>query len=208
VTMSSAARAQRPRRKGTARHWRAGQEGRAGHRRPGPAVRRSRFVRLSGGTCAVSRDLRAMARALAGIRGYLTSPAVCPGGAPVAPGFVTGACRQLFRTGNRSRCPRATCGPAHLPPQARFRRGPPAGRLAALAVSCRSEDRAGWPARGFVRAARRYRTAGFQAGPHVIAAACSLPGGLRQAFRITLAGQAPDARSERPARFRNAPLPA
>ena len=67
--------------------------------------------------------------------------------------------------------------------------------LAALAVNCRTEDRAGWPARGFVRTARRYRTREIQAGPHVIAAARPLPGDLRQALRTTLAGQAPDARS-------------
>ncbi len=60
--------------------------------------------------------------------------------------------------------------------------------FAALAVSCWTEDRAGWPARGFVRTARRYRTREIQAGPHVIA-------DLRQAFRTMPAGQAPDARS-------------
>jgi hypothetical protein len=64
----------------------------------------------------------------------------------------------------------------------------------ALAVRCWIEGRTGWPARRFVRTARRYRTAEIQAGPHVITAARPLPGDLRQALRATLAGQAPDAR--------------
>ena len=64
----------------------------------------------------------------------------------------------------------------------------------ALAVSCWIEDRTGWPARRFVRTARRYRTVEIQAGPHVITAARPLSGDLRQALRTTLAGVAADAR--------------
>jgi hypothetical protein len=37
-------------------------------------VQRNRFVRLSGGTRTVNRALEAKARALAGLKGYVTSP--------------------------------------------------------------------------------------------------------------------------------------
>jgi hypothetical protein len=94
------------------------------------SVRRNRFARLSGGSRAVSRDLGAMARAPAGIRGYLTSPAVCSGGAPGharvrdrrLPPAVPG--REIVPD-----VPERPAGPAHLPPRPRLRRSPPAGRV-------------------------------------------------------------------------------
>jgi len=41
-------------------------------------VKRNRFVQLSGGTRSVNRDLEAKARALAGLKGYVTNLAACP----------------------------------------------------------------------------------------------------------------------------------
>jgi hypothetical protein len=90
-----------------------GQAGKAGQAVAGqaPAGRSCcRFVWLSGGIRAGCRGLGARASALAGIRGCLTSPAVCPGGAPVMPGFVAGACRQL-----PDRRPRQVAGPRVRP---------------------------------------------------------------------------------------------
>jgi hypothetical protein len=60
-------------------------------------VKRNRFIRLSGGTRAVNRELEAEARALAGLKGYVTSLRTCPDGTPVSPEFVIGAYHQLFQ---------------------------------------------------------------------------------------------------------------
>jgi len=41
-------------------------------------VKRNRFIQLSGGTRSVNRELATKARALAGIKGYVTNLAACP----------------------------------------------------------------------------------------------------------------------------------
>jgi hypothetical protein len=46
------------------------------------AVKRNRFVQLSGGTKSINRELEAKARALAGLKGYITNLAACPDGTP------------------------------------------------------------------------------------------------------------------------------
>jgi hypothetical protein len=43
-------------------------------------VKRNRFVQLSGGTRSVNRALEAKARALAGLKGYVTNLQACPDG--------------------------------------------------------------------------------------------------------------------------------
>jgi hypothetical protein len=60
-------------------------------------VKRNRFIRLSGGTRTVNRDLEAKARALAGLKGYVTNLRACPDGTPVTPEFVIGSYHQLFQ---------------------------------------------------------------------------------------------------------------
>ncbi len=45
-------------------------------------VKRPRFVRLSGGTRAVIRELEEKARALAGLKGYVTNLRACPTARP------------------------------------------------------------------------------------------------------------------------------
>jgi len=59
-------------------------------------VKRNRFVQLSGGAKSVNRTLEAKARALAGIKGYVTNLAACPDGTPVTAEFVIGAYHRLF----------------------------------------------------------------------------------------------------------------
>ena len=54
--------------------------------------------------------------------------------------------------------------------------------FAALPVSRWIESATGWPARKFVKTARRYRTIQFQAGPQLITAADPLPDDLRTAL--------------------------
>ena len=60
-------------------------------------VKRNRFIQLSGGTRRVNRDLEDKARALAGIKGYVTNLRACPDGTPVTAEFVIGAYHQLFQ---------------------------------------------------------------------------------------------------------------
>jgi hypothetical protein len=45
-------------------------------------VKRNRFIRLSGGTRSVNRELEDKARALAGLKGYVTNLRTCPDGTP------------------------------------------------------------------------------------------------------------------------------
>jgi hypothetical protein len=48
-------------------------------------VKRNRFIRLSGATRTVNRELEVKARALAGLKGYVTNLAACPDGTPRSP---------------------------------------------------------------------------------------------------------------------------
>jgi hypothetical protein len=60
-------------------------------------VKRNRFVQLTGGTKTVNRTLEAKARALAGLKGYVTNLQACPDGTPVTAEFVIGAYGRLFQ---------------------------------------------------------------------------------------------------------------
>jgi hypothetical protein len=59
-------------------------------------IKRNRFIQLSEGTHTVNRELEAKARALAGIKGYITNLAACPDGTPITAEFVIGAYHRLF----------------------------------------------------------------------------------------------------------------
>jgi hypothetical protein len=59
-------------------------------------VKRNRFVQLSGGTRNVNRTLEAKARALAGLKGYVTNLQACLDGTPVTAEFVIDSYRRLF----------------------------------------------------------------------------------------------------------------
>ena len=60
-------------------------------------VKRNRFIQLSGGARSVNRELEAKARALAGLKGYVTNLRACPDGTPVTAEFVIGSYRRLFQ---------------------------------------------------------------------------------------------------------------
>ena len=60
-------------------------------------VKRNRFIQLTGGTESVNRALEAKARALAGLKGYVTNLAACPDGTPVTAEFVIDAYHRLFQ---------------------------------------------------------------------------------------------------------------
>jgi hypothetical protein len=146
-------------------------------------VKRNRFVQLSGGTRKVNRELEEKARALAGLKGYVTNLRACPGGTPVTAEFAIGACHQLFQIEKSFRMPKSDL---QARPIYHRKRDSIEAHLtivfAALAVSRWIENQTGWSIRKFVKTARRYRTIQIQAGDHVITAADPLPGELRLAI--------------------------
>jgi hypothetical protein len=72
-------------------------------------VKRNRFIQLSGGTRSVNRELEEKARALAGIKGYITNLQPCPDRTPVTPEFVISAYHQLFQIEKSFRMAKSTC---------------------------------------------------------------------------------------------------
>ena len=147
-------------------------------------VKRNRFIRLAGGTRTVNRELEAKARALAGLKGYVTNLRTCPDGTLVTAEFVIGAYHQLFQIEKSFRMAKSDL--QARPVYHRTRDSIEAHLtivFAALAVSRWIEARTGWSIRKFIKTARRYRTIEIQAGDHVITAADPLPEDLRDALR-------------------------
>jgi Transposase DDE domain len=146
-------------------------------------VKRNRFIRLSGGTRSVNRELEDKARALAGLKGYVTNLRACPDGTPVTAEFVIGAYHQLFQIEKSFRMAKSDL---QARPVYHRKRDSIEAHLtivfAALAVSRWIESTTGWSIRKFVKTARRYRTIEIQAGPHIITAADPLPDDLRTAL--------------------------
>jgi transposase len=147
------------------------------------AVKRNRFVQLTGGTKSVNRELEKKARALAGIKGYITNLAACPDGTPVTADFVISSYHQLHEI---ERSFRMSKHDLQARPIYHRKRDSIEAHLtvvfAALAVSRWIEHRTGWSIRKFVRTARRYREIQIQAGDHTITAADPLPDELRDAI--------------------------
>src|SRR5215470_9088792 len=146
-------------------------------------VKRNRFIQLSGGTRAVNRELEAKARALAGIKGYLTNLRACPDGTPITADFVIGSYHQLFQIEKSFRMAKSDL---QARPIYHRKRDPIEAHLtivlAALAISRWIEARTGWSIRKFVKTARRYKTIDIQAGTHTFTAADPLPDDLRNAL--------------------------
>ena len=146
-------------------------------------IKRNRFIQLAGDACTVNRELEAKARALAGIKGYVTNLAACPDGTPVTADFVIGAYHRLFEIEKSFRMSKHDL---QARPIYHHKRDSIEAHLtivfAALAVSRWIENATGWSIRKFVRTARRYRTSEIQAGEHTITAADPLPTDLRQAI--------------------------
>ena len=136
------------------------------------AVKRNRFVQLTGGTKSVNRELEKKARALAGIKGYITNLAACPDGTPVTADFVISSYHQLHEI---ERSFRMSKHDLQARPIYHRKRDSIEAHLtvvfAALAVSRWIEHQTGWSIRKFVRTARRYREIQIQAGDHTITAA-------------------------------------
>ena len=147
-------------------------------------IKRNRFIQLAGDTHTVNRELEAKARALAGVKGYVTNLAACPDGTPVTAEFVISAYHRLVEIEKSFRMSKHDL--QARPIYHRTRDSIEAHLtivFAALAVSRWIENQTGWSIRKFVRTARRYRTIEIQAGPHTITATDPLTGDLRQALQ-------------------------
>jgi Transposase DDE domain len=146
-------------------------------------VKRNRFIHLSGATKTVNRVLEAKARALAGLKGYVTNLQACPDGTPVTAEFVIDAYHRLFQIEKSFRMSKHDL--QARPIYHRTRDSIDAHLtivFAALAISRWIEDTTGWSTRKFVRTARRYRTIEIQTGNHTITAADPLPDDLHHAL--------------------------
>jgi len=143
------------------------------------AIKRNRFVRLAGGDRSVNRDLEAKARALAGLKGYVTNIT-----AP-DPDFVIGAYHQLWHIEKSFRMSKHDL---RARPIYHHKRESIDAHLAvvfaALAVTRFVEDRTGWSIKKFVRTARRYRTVRISTGKHELTAEDPLPPDLRDALSM------------------------
>jgi len=116
-------------------------------------VKRNQFIKITGATKTVNRDLEAKARALAGLKGYVTNIS------NPTPDLVIGAYHQLWRIEQSFRMSKHDL---QARPIYHHKRESIEAHLtivfAALAVSRFVEDRTGWTIKTFVRTARRYRT--------------------------------------------------
>jgi transposase len=125
----------------------------------------------------VSRELDSKARALAGIKGYVTN-------IDAGPECVIDAYHRLFNVEKSFRMSKSDLAAR---PIYHHKRDSIEAHLtivfAALAVSRWIEDTTGWSIKKFVRTTRRYRTIEIQAGLHTITAADPLPDDLREILR-------------------------
>ena len=141
------------------------------------AVKRNRFVRLTGGTREVNRDLEAKARSLAGWKGYVTNLVDEPAE------FVIGAYHQLWRIEKAFRMSKHDL---QARPIYHHKRESIDAHLAvvfaALAITHHVQAATGWSISKFVKTARRYRTIEIQAGDHTLTAADPIPDDLQAAL--------------------------
>ncbi len=141
------------------------------------AIKRNRFIQLSGGTRTVNRELEAKTRALAGLKGYITNL-----DAPTAD-FVIGAYHQLWQVEKSFRMSKSDL---RARPIFHHKKDSIEAHLtivfAALAVSRWLERATGWTIKKLVKTLRRYHTIQIQAGDHIVTAADPLPDDALQAI--------------------------
>jgi len=138
-------------------------------------VKRNRFVTLKAAKKSVNRDLEAKARALAGIKAYVTNIA------NPDPEFVVGAYHRLFQIEKSFRMAKSDL--AARPIYHRLRDSIEAHLtvvFAAMAVSRWIEDTTGWSIKKFVTTARRYRTTYIKVGNQTLPAQEPLPDDLAE----------------------------
>jgi hypothetical protein len=141
------------------------------------AVKRNRFIKLTGATKTVNRELEAKTRALAGWKGYTTNLTGQPAD------FVIDAYHQLWRIEKSFRMSKHDL--QARPIYHHIRESIEAHLsivVAAMAVSHWIEVQTSWSIKKFVRTARRYRTVRIKAGGQTLTAADPLPNDLREAL--------------------------
>jgi hypothetical protein len=140
------------------------------------AVKRNRFVQLTGATKTINRSLEAKARALAGLKGYVTNLE-----APTAE-YVLGAYHQLWQIEKSFRMSKTDL---RARPIYHHKRDSIEAHLtivmAALAVSHWLERQTGWSIRKLVKTLRRYRSIAVQTGDHILHAGTPLDDDTRAA---------------------------
>ena len=153
-------------------------------------VKRNRYVKLTGATTSVNRDLEAKARGLAGLKGYTTNLI----GATAE--FVIDAYHRLWRIEKSFRMSKHDL---QARPVYHHKRDSIEAHLsivfAALGLSHWIERQTGWSIKKFVRTARRYRTVKIRAGrqtltaadPYPTNSATPSPRSTRRAVRTSLA---------------------
>ena len=141
------------------------------------AVKRNRFITLTGADKSVNRVLEAKARQLAGFKGYTTNLT------DQSVQFVIDAYHQLWRIEKSFRMSKHDLAAR---PIYHHKRESIEAHLtivfAALAVSHWIEHQTGWSITRFVRTARRYRTMQIRAGNQTLTAADPPPADLRDAL--------------------------
>jgi Transposase DDE domain len=141
------------------------------------AIKRNRFVTLTGGTRTINRELEAKARALAGWKPYVTNLVEAD------PAWVIGAYHQLWRIEHAFRMSKHDL---RARPVYHHKRESINAHLAvvfaALAISHRIETRTSWTIKKFVRALRRYRTVKINTGSHTLTAEDPLPDDISEAL--------------------------
>ena len=127
------------------------------------AVKRNRFVQLSGATKSINRQLEAKARALAGLKGYVTNLE-----APTAE-YVMGAYHQLWQIEKSFRMSKSDL---RARPIYHHKRDSIEAHLTivftALAVSRWLECVTGWSINKLVKTLRPYRSIAILTGDHIL----------------------------------------
>ena len=146
-------------------------------------VKRNRYIKLTGATKSVNRELEAKTRGLAGWKGYTTNLT------KASAEFVIDAYHRLWRIEKAFRMSKHDL--QARPIYHHLRESIEAHLsivVAAMAVSHYIENQTGWSIKKFVRTARRYRTVKIKAGRQILTAADPLPDGLREAV-TSIGGQ-------------------
>jgi transposase len=140
-------------------------------------VKRNRFIKLAGATKSVNRQLEAKARALAGLKGYVTN-------LDATAEFVIDAYHRLFQIEKSFRMSKHD---VRARPIYHHKRESIDAHLtivfAALAIGRWIEQTTGWSIKKFVRTTRRYRTVTIRVDGHTLTAADPLPADLRRALK-------------------------
>lgn len=139
-------------------------------------VKRNRFVKLTGADKSVNRELEAKARALAGIKGYVTNLVDEPAE------FIISSYHRLLQVEKSFRMSKSDL--RARPIYARVRESIDAHLqivIAALAVARWIEETTGWSTRKFVTTLRVHRNAVITVGEHEVEAAVPLEPAAAQA---------------------------